>query len=487
MIVMKRVVTTGLLLLGILCAKAQGPNNSGIYYQGAEGKKGAELKTALYSIIKTHVERDYNDLWTDFLKTDMRSDGKVWDMYSNITSYVFGEKQGGTYSGEGDSYNREHSFPKSWFNNGTPMYTDLFHLYPVDGWANSVRNNFPYGEVGTVTNHTANNFSLLGKGKSDLGYNKTVFEPNDEYKGDFARTYFYMATCYEDKISGWETGHMLNGTSYPAFSAWALQMLLKWAAQDPVSEKEINRNNAVYGIQHNRNPFIDYPGLERMIWGDLQDQAFDYNNDGVISGGDNPPPSTGIQFVKTTTVESGKHYLIVADNNGSLLMAKPVAADKNYNWLYVDNVTATSDVITRSDLSTAFLFTSVAGGYTITQADGRSLYQTESYNNFNVTENPTEGHVWSVVANADGTVAITNTALNKWMQYSVKYQSFGSYPSAQDHAILPSLYVESSTTGISRLQGLPHTSDVYTISGQRVNGTLQKGIYIRGGNKFVVK
>jgi hypothetical protein len=110
-----------------------------------------------------------------------------------------------------------------------------------------------------------------------------VFEPNDEYKGDFARTYFYMVTCYEEKLADWyanstEVRATLDGNSYPGLSPWQLKMLMEWAANDPVSRKEEERNNAVFGIQNNRNPFIDYPGLEEYIWGALKDVAFSYDH-----------------------------------------------------------------------------------------------------------------------------------------------------------------------------------------------------------------
>lgn len=266
---------------------AQGPNDSGTYYQNADGKKGAALKTALCAVINPHTQRTYKQLWDDFKKTDAKPNGKVWDMYSNKREFTFGTDQAGSYSKEGDVYNREHSFPKSWFNDEYPMYTDLFHLYPTDGWVNGQRGNDPFGEAGPGYKSSANEFSKWGSAKSDLGYSGKVFEPNDEYKGDFARTYFYMVTAYETykvngngatkQITSWNCP-MLDGKTYPGLSDWALNMLLKWAKQDPVSEKEINRNNTVYGIQNNRNPFIDYPGLEEYIWGDKKDVAFSYDN-----------------------------------------------------------------------------------------------------------------------------------------------------------------------------------------------------------------
>ena len=116
-----------------------------------------------------------------------------------------------------------------------------------------MRSNYPYGEVSSPT-YTSDNGSKLGP-CSYSGYTGTVFEPIDEFKGDLARTYFYMATCYEDRISGWSSA-VLDGSSYPCYTTWFLNMLLEWDAQDPVSQREIDRNNAVYSVQGNRNPFV---------------------------------------------------------------------------------------------------------------------------------------------------------------------------------------------------------------------------------------
>lgn len=280
--------TLTVALFASLTAQAQGPNNSGTYYRAADGKKGSALKTALCGIIYNRTERSYANLWTDFRTTDRRQDGKVWDMYSNVTNYTFGTDQAGSYKQEGDVYNREHSFPKSWFGDAKPMYTDLFHLYPTDGYVNGQRSNLPFGENNGEKYSSRNGFSKVGN-CTYPGYTGRVFEPNDEYKGDFARTYFYMVTCYEEKIGDWYTKNSesrptLDGKKYPGLQSWQLQMLLKWAAGDPVSQKETARNNAVYGIQKNRNPFIDYPGLEQYIWGDKTDVAFSYDKYGTTTG-----------------------------------------------------------------------------------------------------------------------------------------------------------------------------------------------------------
>ena len=287
---MKQLFYTTILfaLMATNGASAQGPNNSGTYYKNANNKKGAELKTALCGIIYNRneggsLDAAYKALWTHFRTTDARPNGTVWDMYSNKREMTFGTDQAGNYKQEGDVYNREHSMPNSWFGGKImPMYADLHHMYPTDGFVNNKRSNFPFGETNGESYKSANGFSKLGKCTFE-GYTGTVFEPNDEYKGDFARTYFYMVTCYEEKLPDWYANYTdcratLDGKTYPGLSDWQLKMLMKWAKNDPVSEKETNRNNAVYGIQENRNPFIDYPGLEDYIWGDKTDVAFSYDN-----------------------------------------------------------------------------------------------------------------------------------------------------------------------------------------------------------------
>ena len=277
--------TFSLTLLLILCVTsiwAQGPNNSGTYYQAANGKKGEALKTALFNIIKNPDVVSYNGLIDAYHKTDTRTDGKIRDWYSNATNYTWNDRNGN--ASEGAGWNREHSVPQSWFSEASPMKSDIVHVLPTDCYVNNRRSSFPFGEVGNVTYASNNSYSKLGSCKTP-GYSGTVFEPNDEIKGDIARIYFYMVTCYEDQLPTWyssygstEVKYVLDGNKYPGLSSWQLSMLMKWAANDPVSRKEVERNEAVYGIQNNRNPFIDYPGLEQYIWGDLMDTAFSYDS-----------------------------------------------------------------------------------------------------------------------------------------------------------------------------------------------------------------
>ena len=248
------------------------------YYNNAIGKTGQTLQVALYNIIKDHTVVNYTPgVWNAFYTTDIKPNGKVWDMYSDVPGgtppyeYSIGSGQCGSGGGgvEGDCYSREHSFPKSWFNDVSPMNTDLFHIFPTDQYVNNMHSNYPYAAVAT-----ASVTSLNGTKKgpcATAGYTGTVFEPIDAYKGDFARAYFYMATRYQNVIATWPSydpngAAVLDGTSYPAFKTWYINMLIQWNNQDPVSAKEIARNDSIYKIQANRNPYIDHPEYVAAVW-----------------------------------------------------------------------------------------------------------------------------------------------------------------------------------------------------------------------------
>ena len=277
----RKLLLPSLLLLGAM-AFAQGPNGSEHYYANANGYKGSALKTKLCKIIYKDKNPGYKALLDMYHNSDKRADGYLRDWYSNTTSYAIGgPAENHSYDGEGQSYNREHTVPQSWFSKNSPMVSDGHHVVPTDGYVNNRRGNYPFGEVdrNNITYHSNNNYSLLGRCKTP-GYTGQVFEPNDEIKGDIARIYFYMATCYENQISTWssnaEASHVFNGTKYPAFTQWQLDMLMRWSKQDPVDAVETARNIEVYKHQSNRNPFVDYPGLEEYIWGDKQNVAFNY-------------------------------------------------------------------------------------------------------------------------------------------------------------------------------------------------------------------
>jgi len=300
-----------LILLIISSTLAQIPTG---YYDTAEGLSGEDLRLALHNIIDDHNVQSYSSLWTHFQSTDKKPNNKVWDMYSDVPGgtppyeYTFGSDQCGNYGGESDCYNREHSWPKSWFNNASPMNSDLFHLYPTDGYVNGMRSNYPFGEVSDAT-WTSQNGSKRGT-MDAYGFSGTVFEPIDAYKGDFARTYFYMSARYYTEDAGWDNNDMVNGAD---LKEWAVDMLLDWHEADPVSEKEIDRNNAVYDIQDNRNPFIDHPEWVDCIWVECG------------TGTQNTPPIADAGEDQTV-VENATVYL---DGTGSF---DPESGELTYQW-----------------------------------------------------------------------------------------------------------------------------------------------------------
>ncbi|MFW0738708.1 endonuclease [Flavobacterium sp. T12S277] len=243
------------------------------YYSTATGS-GYTLKTQLYNIIKGHTNNGYAGLYTTYQTSDIdnfyENDGTVLDMYSENPAgtdpynySIASTQRCGNYVVEGDCYNREHIIPQSVFNEQSPMVADAHFITPTDGKVNGVRSNFPHGVVNTPT-YISKNGGKLGA-NSTSGYSGTVFEPINEFKGDIARMYFYFATRYENTVAGYSYP-MFDGSSNKVFTATFLSILLAWHTQDPVSAREIARNNAIYARQNNRNPFIDHPEYVNQIW-----------------------------------------------------------------------------------------------------------------------------------------------------------------------------------------------------------------------------
>jgi endonuclease I len=279
-----------LFLLTFTIGIAQIPSS---YYSTATGS-GYTLKTQLYNIVKGHTDNGYAGLYTIYQSSDIdnfyENDGTILDMYSEKPSgtdpynYTSGSTQRcGTYSVEGDCYNREHIIPQSSFNSAAPMVSDAHFITPTDGKVNGIRSNYPHGTVATASTTTLNG-SKLGT-SSVSGYTGTVFEPINDFKGDIARMYFYFATRYENTVSTYSFP-MFDGSSNKVFSTAFLNILLTWNAQDPVSAREIARNNAIYAKQNNRNPFIDHPEYVQAIWGS--------------TSGDSQAPTAPTNFAVTT-------------------------------------------------------------------------------------------------------------------------------------------------------------------------------------------
>lgn len=321
---MKRILS--LLLLLQLCAVQLFAQAE--YYESIDGTKGgAALKTALYNLIKDHKQISYgsgsSSTWAAFYTTDAvveNGQRRVLDMYSNEKRY-FGSK-GSAVSG----MNIEHSVAKSWWG-GTEnnAYCDLHHLNPSDQTANSRKSNYPLGELTSVS--WDNGVTFVGKANID-GSSQNAYEPCDEYKGDFARVFMYMFTCYQDLSWKYTWMNYANST-YPTLKPWAVKLLLKWHKQDPVSEKEVNRNNAVYAVQGNRNPYVDYPQLADYVWGDSINYTFHINGEvedgtgGSTGGGD-----TAID------VPDGYYLKLFENFEESTMNFTPVNTVGDFPWMF---------------------------------------------------------------------------------------------------------------------------------------------------------
>ena len=242
------------------------------YYNAIDGKQDSVLKSTLGQIIRPHTAIPYGSgaesTWGVFYYSDQDEEGYCMDMYCD--SWKKFTSVGAVVSG----CNIEHSFAKSWWGGSkNDAYKDCYHLNPSNATANSARSNYPLGvPTKDLKDQSATGSLKVGRATYE-GETFWVFEPKDEYKGDFARAYFYMATCYGDELT-WRldnkdvgSKYAMRNDSYLEFRDWEIEVLLTWHRQDPVSEKETKRMDAVSDFQHNRNPYIDYPELAEYIWG----------------------------------------------------------------------------------------------------------------------------------------------------------------------------------------------------------------------------
>ena len=267
------------------------------YYDGISGKKDAELKGTLKSIIRKHTVISYGSdkgsTWEVFYYSDRNEEGYCMDMYCDDWKKF--TSPGAVVSG----CNIEHSLANSWWGGSkSDQYKDCYLLNPSNAQANSARSNYPLG-VPKKNIKTAGSLRIGQIHHDALNVDFYVFEPKDEYKGDFARTYFYVVTCYgrdlngnypdlpataKKKGIGWRVDNSdvgskfaMQNDNYLEFQPWEQQVLIEWHRMDPVSEKEVKRQDAVSDFQHNRNPYIDYPYLAEYIWGEKAGEAVDLN------------------------------------------------------------------------------------------------------------------------------------------------------------------------------------------------------------------
>ncbi len=546
----KKLLITICLTAIVAFTFAQAPHETGTYYAKAHGKCGEELKNALFDIIKNPAVVLYDSLWTAYNTSDARTidDGEgpveiIWDMYSSVSRYPLYTYPHGSGAGNTEGVKgiqREHSMPKKWFNptdasaGGTkyyydvrPMYSDLVHLIPTDAVCNNNRSDLSYAEVAAdqIQWESAGGFSKKSKtgGCSTPGWAEQaanpaktrVFEPNDEYKGDLARIYFYMATCYQPGYFTWlpvrddgkkkigeaaalssnhcgTWGSTTDGTditvtsdmfdagsedAYQPFAPWALDMLMRWSKEDPVSQKEIDRNEVIWQFQGNRNPFVDYPGLEDYIWGDKTDVAFDYG--GEPAGEE--PTSENCEF--TLNKDALGVDWSETENLRDFWTRTPISFEKN-------GITFTYNY-------------GIYGKYLFADEDKIRLYNYNTltlkahHNNFTKVEFtiPGRNHDDKILVASVGEVAD-----NVWsgdadeIIFTSQYVQSKYNPSTKTTT---HYYMELSNvsvtvaepSGIEEIhRAVMADGRIYNLMGVQVDeGHLEPGIYIKNGRKFIVR
>ncbi len=373
------------------------------------------LLTALRNITAPGSSGSYDKLWDTYKTAYVRSDGKIFDYYSSITNFRPGTDQAGSYSGEGDKYNREHSIPKSWWGGSTSNQgADPFIVIPTDGYVNGRRSNYPLGMVNSATYTSSGGFSKLGSAVTSWGYSGTVFEPNDSVKGDLARIHFYAIAKYSASY-GWTSGEGSstfagNANTNFGLTNYAVKLFSFWSNLDPVSDWERSVNNALASIQGNRNPFIDHPEYANTLWGNVSgyttySESSTPTPDKTLSSIEVSDPKTSYtvddSFVKPTVIA---HF---TDNSSSTVTNS--ATFTGYNLSVAGNQTVTVSYIyggtTKTTTYSITVASSGGGGSGGGEGEGHSGEEVTLDIDFagnKSSDTDTDGNTWS----ANGTYVV---------------------------------------------------------------------------------
>ena len=477
------------------------------YASSLQGLKKEQLKAALHKLMDKKKVLKYGGkgpgyTWHGFWYTDRDPQtNECYNRYSDKKFYFESTNTGKSIAG----MNIEHSFPKSWWGGKkNDAWCDLYNLYPSDSQANSSKSNFVMGVVVNVKEEAGEGYDKVGTGYAD-GKLVNMWEPGDRFKGEFSRSYMYMATTYQNLSFVSEGAKQLQTGAYPTLKKWSSDLFRQWSKNDRVDEMEIKRNEAVYKIQNNRNLFIDYPNLAEYVWGDSMDVEFnpyrsittasdDARYTGVIAPEDPVTPDNpvvtpqGGTFVKTTTAPvAGKRYVLVA-NTGSNFVIASTLKGKNYGYLPTNSTVDNSGKVNGVNDQSVITLEQGTTGFYIKDANGKYFGQEDKYKTvqFVAKDKAVE---WTLEPKSDGTFTITSST-GHVLQYDTKYKSFGAYKPVSANGIYPMLYVEDTTAGIGAIWTVTTTDEaVYNLQGVRMpaDAQLAPGIYIRGGKKFVVR
>ena len=476
------------------------------YASSLQGLKKEQLKAALHKLMDKKKVLPYGGggkgTWWGFWYSDRDPQtNECYNRYSDKKFFFDSTNTGKSIAG----MNIEHSFPKSWWGGKkNDAWCDLYNLYPSDSQANSSKSNFVMGVVVNVKEEAGAGYDKVGTGYAD-GRLVKMWEPGDRFKGEFSRSYMYMATTYQNLSFTSEGAKQLQTGAYPTLKKWSSDLFRQWSKNDRVDEMEIKRNEAVYKIQNNRNLFIDYPNLAEYVWGDSMDVEFnpyrsittasdDARYTGMIAPEDPVTPDNpvvtpqGGTFVKTTTAPvAGKRYVLVA-NTGSNFVIASTLKGKNYGYLPTNSTVDNSGKVNGVNDQSVLTLEQGTTGFYIKDANGKYFGQEDKYKTVQfVTKD--KAVEWTLEPKSDGTFTITSST-GHVLQYDTKYKSFGAYKPVSANGIYPMLYVEDTTAGIGTVWTVTTTDEaVYNLQGVRMpaDAQLAPGIYIRGGKKFVVR
>lgn len=516
---------TGVTLCALALAQTALADAPAGYYNSLEGKTGAELAKAVKAIVRKHTVIPYgDDTWKAFRSTDIIVvNGKEcwWDMYS--TNRL-------TATAKINGMNIEHSVANSWWG-GTKndAYKDIVHLNPSDHDGNSRKSNYPLTELESKT--WTNGAVTVGTPKSGQGGGSpNGFEPCDEYKGDFARVYMYMFVVYDDikwgTTSGGTNVEWMFTASPFALKDWAKELMLRWSANDPVSEKERYRNDGVYKEQRNRNPFIDLPDLAEYIWGDKSGQPYHVDGDHTVDPVDptdpdpdvptdptdpdpeDPTPEdpsakagTYVLVASQGDIRAGEQYLILGKDSHVAMSTTLNNKTKGKGYFSpTSEITITGGNLIESAPSDAALITleNINGGYALRMSDlegnDKGYVFCSALKNLDFTDYiTTDGVKTKINYTAQGVEIIYGESKSKGtgaLYYNANSPRFTTYTSDQEHLVLYRKVKETSAVEeiednsfLVEVWGnnilVPAGARIFDLNGREFNGeNLARGIYI---------
>lgn len=473
------------------------------YAETLYGKKGAELKTAIFKLTAPSTVLDYGSgkgkTWEGFYTTDrIEETNECLDRYSNETWYFSTTSTNSSITG----MNIEHSFPKSWWGGSSnSAYKDLYNLMPCEAKINSSKSN--YG-MGTVSNaKTDNGCTKVGSGSAG-SQAATLWEPADKWKGDFARGYMYMSTAHQNLNSNYEGQALisLQKDAYPTLKEWAYTLYLTWSRNDKVTQLEVDRNNAVNAIQHNRNLFIDFPNLAEYVWGDSINVAFDpstaittcydddrYDSYNYAPGSSNDKPIENELFTTDFTKSKGDFSIDIVSSSLQKVWIQTsnygmkASAFQNSTNYATEAWLVSPEIDLSSYIYCSMTFTEIINKY-FKDVDAEATLWVKEGDIGTWTQisyaHPTLSGTWS----SDEVVTIDLSAYDgKKIYIGFKYVSTTSAGTWEIKNI--SITGKKTSTDIPSVPlNINVTTVTYNLSGQAVSPSY-KGVVIRNGRKYI--